>query len=145
METMLNKYPYPDEDADPYWEQFIALIGSMDAAIYQAKNRAHTFMCGGGILTWTAGSNTFSWTDDIKIPLVMSGFVVSCVYGPNGVSRSAAIEPGSAMYVRLPTQITANLSKNCEVASTVSYDDSVFVLAYNCDNILYVRNGLILT
>lgn len=143
--TMLNQYFYPEEDADPYYEEFVGMIGSFDVALYQNKNRSHAFMCGGGIFTWNALSNTFYWTDDIKIPLIMSGFVVSVVYGPSGVSRSAAIQPGTALYVRLPSAITANVNKNAETASQISYDDAIFVLAYNCDNILYLRNGQMLS
>jgi len=144
-ETMLNRYTYPEWDAKPYWDVIKSFYGELDVAVYQAKNRDHAFLCGGGSLTWNPLTFTFAWTDDFKIPLVMSGFVTSVEYGPNGTSRSAAIQSGECLYCVLPTQVTANVTRNAAVASTLSNTDSNFVIAYNCDNILYVRNGQILT
>lgn len=143
-ETLLNKMTYPDFDTKPYWDSFVGMVNQLDVAIFQAKNRAHAFLCGGGVLSWNTLGNTFAWTDDFKIPLVMSGFVVNGRYGPNAVTRSAAVQPGECLYIRLPTQITDNIVKNFEVGSIVSESDAIFVLAYNCENVLYVRNGTIL-
>lgn len=144
-ETVLNRYTYPREDEDPFFESIVATFNQVDVGIYQAKNLIQSFLCGGGTVAWNSGTQVLTWTDDFKIPIVMSGFVLNLKYGPDNANRSVLLQNGEFMYVQVPTMLTANVTKNMSKGTQLSYIDGLFVVAYNCQNILYLRNGSILT
>lgn len=141
METMFNQWPIPEFDKDPYYDEFSGLMNQVDLSVYHVKNASNLFFIGGGVVTWSAGLQILSWTEDFVLPLMMSGFEVLVPYGPDGINRAVGITSGSFVYIELPTLITSNQTVKMKSASVWSGKDGVIVLAYNKNNILYFRDG----
>jgi len=144
MQTMFNKYIFPDESVEDHWETLVSFYNSVDLGIYSLKNIVNSFLCGGGTKTWDSGSGLFTWTEMFVIPLVMSGFLVNLKYGADGLTMSQNLQDGYCLVAKIPSVITENRTLNMSVVSKLSSTDGYYVIAYRHGTKLYLRNGEIL-
>lgn len=104
--------PYPDEECDPFYDQFEAMIQGLEAVAFHDKLARNAVFGGGGTRTWNPSTGLFQWTADFTILVPHWGFKVSVRYGPDAATRAANLADGQLLWVRLPQGMNANATAN---------------------------------
>jgi hypothetical protein len=114
------KFTYPEEYADPFWDDFEALIREADKATYMNKIKGNLIIGGGGSVVFNSVSGLLSWTEDFVIPLPQFGFGLTVSFGPDGATRQAGLIDGSALVVEIPFAMTQNETRTFSVVSQLT-------------------------
>lgn len=104
--------PYPDEECDPFYDQFEAMIQAFEAVTFYDKLSRNAVFGGGGTRSWNPSTGLFQWTDDFSLLVPHWGFRILLRYGPDGTTRAANIAAGQMLWARLPMGMNDNVITN---------------------------------
>lgn len=139
--TPFLQIPMPGEDSDPFYDQFKQMTFVMEKIMFMRKLMVNMLVTGGGTLTWTSGSSVLNWTDDFIIPVFHWGKRILIVYGTSGTVRAQNIPNGFALYITIPTSLSADVSLNFQVGAQLAvtrHDE--FVIGWNNNGTLVMRD-----
>lgn len=141
--TTRAKIPYPSEQADPWFDQFLDMVNALDAAVYAGREDRNLLIMGGGLISWNATTQVLTWGDSIEFPAAPVGFVYRVV------AANIVVVDGAFIYfqaVRSPTN-NANvvLETGTQVPGTGSEDPGNSILfGIRRGSRIYFRNGLVI-
>jgi len=139
--TDFENIPWPEEDADPFFDDFEAMIQRIDILTHHLKLAKNFFVVGGGTVAWNSGTGVLSWTADFSIPILHYGYSLKIQYGPDNTNRVAAIPDGSCLVVDIPSALQADQTVNAVVTTQLTpLSDTQFVIGYRYGTSLYLRN-----
>jgi hypothetical protein len=137
------KLPYPDQNTDPWYDQFVSLVNTIDTTLYAAREDRNVVLMGGGTIVWTASTNTLSWSAPLELTSAPTGFLWTVAAG------SQVILDGQFVYF----QAVRSPSSNAEVATYASGQvpysaaqdaNNSIVLAVRRGSVAYFRNGAVI-
>jgi len=73
QQTKLMKITFPSEDEEPFTDSHQQGMVETDQIQYANAENGNLIWSGGGIASWVAGTNTFTWAADIKITAMTTG------------------------------------------------------------------------
>jgi len=132
-------YPYPSRDEDPWYDSFLTFTLALDAAGYAHREDRSIMYTGGGTLSWTLGTSTFTWTDTIQILSPIGGRRISIS------ANSIVIAEGQVLYTTLTRQPLENLTASLSVGNQLPSSNTVVALAIRYGGVLYFRTGISLS
>lgn len=98
--------PYPDEECDPFFDQFEAMVQGFESAIFFRKLFDNAVFGGGGTRTWNPGTGLFTWTADFTLMIPHWGLKANVRFGPDGVTRAVNLADGQIAWLRVPQGMT---------------------------------------
>jgi len=131
-------WPYPSQDQDPWFDQFVAMVQSQDASAYANREDRQLVLARGGIWEFDASSGLLEWDADLE--------VLSLVSGPRLVlpAGNVTLTDGQALYVNLTRSPTSNLILSAQVSVQVPSTDEAYVICVRRDAEVYFRHGRVL-
>jgi len=141
--TPRSHLPYPDEQRDPWWQQFLDLVQAVDANVFAEWEDRNLIVMGGGIVSWNAISETLTWAQNIEFNSAPTGFLWRVLAG------NLTVRDGEYVYfqaVRAPINNVAVIfytGSQVPVSPNQNPTDSV-MLAYRRGTKMYFRNGAVL-
>jgi hypothetical protein len=131
------KWPYPTDKQNPWYEAFKGFIAALDASGFASREDRHLIIGGGGTISWTVP--TFSWTTSILISGGLTGFLWEV---PSG---SVTVADGQVVYVTLSRGPTATTVVSIGVANQAPSSDQALVIAIRIGTRIYLRSGVSIT
>lgn len=141
--TPRSHLPYPDEQRDPWWQQFLDLVQAIDANVFAEWEDRNMLVMGGGLVSWNAITNTLTWATNIEFNAAPTGFLWRVLAG------NLAVLDGEYVYfqaVRSPlNNVAVTFFTGSQVPTSTSHNptDSV-MLAYRRGTKIFFRNGAVL-
>lgn len=132
-------YPYPSRDEDPWYDSFLTFTLALDAAGYAHREDRSIMYTGGGTLSWTLGTSTFTWTDTMQILSPIGGRRISIS------ANSIVVAEGQVVYTTLTRQPLENLTASLSVGNQLPSSNMVVALAIRYGGVLYFRTGISLS
>lgn len=132
-------FPYPSRDEDPWYDTFQVFTLALDAAGFAHREDRSIMYTGGGTLSWTLGTSTFTWTDTIQILSPIGGRRISIS------ANSIVVGEGQVVYTTLTRQPLENLTANLQVANQLPSSNTAVALAIRYGGVLYFRTGMSLS
>lgn len=135
--TSRLRYPYPDENLDPWYDSFASFTDAIDASLYTVREDRSVVLTGGGTISFAISGldGTVAWTSTIDIVSPIAGLLLQVSPG------SVALRDGEMLYaqmVRSPTVTQGiSLTKTTQIPNT----DNALLIAVRRENVLYWRNG----
>ena len=129
-------FPYPSRDEDPWYDTFQVFTLALDAAGYAHREDRSILYTGGGTLSWTLGTSTFTWTDTMQIMSPIGGRRISIS------ANSIVVAEGQVVYTTLTRQPLENLTASLSVANQLPSSNTVVALAIRYGGVLYFRTGM---
>lgn len=140
LKTDYLKITYPDEDCNPFYDQYVQGIKDIEKIIFFTRVFESLMVTAGGTRSWNGVGGLLSWTADFVIPVPFWGRKVNVVYGPDGINRSVALADGQMLVVTMPMGMVANVNKNFEVLSQLDPERSdQFVAAVRVGSAVYIK------
>lgn len=130
--------PIPSEDRDPWYEDFLAFVNSLDSSLYAEREDRNLLLMRGGTFTFNATSGLLTWADTIELTAPITGFLLSISAG------SAVLADKSYLIVDFVRAPTNNFTISTYVSSSVPSTDNTIVLAMRSGSRVYFRNGKVL-
>jgi len=131
--------PYPSENSDPFFDQFVGMVEAVDSAVYAEREDRQTLLTGGGSIAFTINLSTLkgrlSWDGNIRIPAPITGFY--WYIAPGYVD----LLDGNAFYVTVPRAPTQNTAVLALTASQVPSSDADLMVGIRSGVQFYFRNG----
>lgn len=135
------QWPLPDENADPFYDAFEALIAAIDATVYgPAREDRNLLIQSTAVVSWNATTEVLTWSKEIELLAAPAGFLWQL---PTG---STTLHDGELLYVQLTRAPTALVTLSVRTGSTVPVpgaDDAV-VLAVRRGTRVFWRTGKML-
>lgn len=129
-------FPYPSRDEDPWYNTFQVFTLALDAAGFAHREDRSIMYTGGGTLSWTLGTSTFTWTDTIQILSPIGGRRISIS------ANSIVVAEGQVVYTMLTRQPLENLTANFQVANQLPSSNRAVAVAIRYGGVLYLRTGI---
>lgn len=129
------QWPYPAKDVDPWFDTFEAMIDAMDSSSYSSREDRDIIFGGGGNVSWNATSGLLSWSSDIVLYSMISGFKLSVLAG------NVTLLAGQVLYVDVTRSPLQNLTLIANVANSVPNTDTALILAVRSVNTIYWKWG----
>lgn len=135
-----QNWPYPEENQDPFFDQFQAMVEAQDASVFALREDRDIFIMGGGTVEFTLSSGLLSWSAPIELNSAPTGFKWTL---PTG---SVNLSSGDYIYVTLPHNPLSGINIAASVASHLPTEnpDNTFVLGLRNGDRLYFRDGKVL-
>lgn len=136
-----TQLPYPSENADPFFEAFVAMVNSIDASLYAVRENRDITIMNGGTLTFNSSTGVLTWSTAIELFSSIAGYVWVIPAG------SATLNDGDLIYVTLVRAPPANTNLTAvigqRVPNLVSGDDQL-LFAIRRGPRVYFRNGKVI-
>lgn len=140
LSSTYMKYSYPDEYANPFWDDFEALVRQVDKASFMSKLKSNLLIGDGGTVSFNSTSGIISWTGDFVIPMPHFGFKLTVSYGPDGISKQMGLLDGSAIVVDLPFAMSQNETRTFQVSSQLNQSsNSLWVAGVRIGDKVYFK------
>lgn len=140
--TPRTQIPYPDENSNPFFDSFVAMINAIDASIYATRENRDIVIMNGGAVTWTASSGALTWAADIELYSSIVGYVWR-IAGPGSVT----LNDGDLVYLTLVRAPVANVVIPTHIGQRVPNvvrGDDQLLLAVRRGSRVYFRNGKVI-
>ena len=138
--TTFNQWVIPDENKDPWYVDFVELIGGIDAGVYALQNTAGNVIIPLGTISWDGSYKRLSWTDDFLIPIIKSGFFLRVKFGPDGVNRYIDLNEGDRVYISVPTTSATEVTGLLQKTSGGMFgDQTIMTFGYLYGNKFYAN------
>lgn len=133
--------PYPDENTDPFYDQFEGMVQAFEKIQFYNKMFANMFVTNGGVRTWNPTTGLFTWTADFLILVPHWGYRVVSSFGPDNATRAAVLQDGQFLFLSMPMSMNANINQNFQIGSQLNVQaHDKFVVAARAGSALYIRN-----
>jgi hypothetical protein len=136
--SLRMKWPYPAENADPWYKKFEDLIIALDASGFAAREDRHIILMEGGTVSFTASSGNVTWSAPIQILGGITGFTWSLA------AQTVTLQDQQVLYVDLVRGLTSAVALTPGIASKVPNTDDGLFLAYRLGSRVYWRDGKVL-
>lgn len=136
--TPRMNWPFPNENADPWYEQLNAFVQAQDASGYAAREDRQLVLTEGGTVAWDATSSQLSWSADLKILSPITGRMLTVAAG------TVTMDDGKVLYTSLVRAPTADATVSVAQALQVPATDQALLLAVRAGTRIYWRNGLMM-
>lgn len=138
--TPRAKLPYPSEQRDPWFDQFLAFVQAVDSAVYAEREDRNLIIMGGGAVSWDATTGILSWAANIEFASTPVGFLWRIVAG------NILVPDAQFLYfqaVRSPTDnVNVTLTTGTQVPGLVSEDaNNSIMFGVRRGSRIYFRNG----
>lgn len=134
-ESPRMKWPFPEEDDDPWFEVYQDQIRAMDASAFAAREDRNLIFTGGGLISWDAGGPGLTWTQNFQLLSPTTGFFSRIL--PN------TLDPADGQMIRF-TIVRApgsNRNVNAEVSNVVQATNDSYILGIRIGTAFFFRNG----
>lgn len=138
--TPRNRFPFPSEREQPFYDTFKAGQLAMDAAIFSNSDNSNVLWQKGGVFSWDASQDLLFWTDTIFV----NGFHSS--FGGFISEASVTIQENEVIYFQFP-----RLVQNADVELELFRSSQIFLAGVRLadlklfvmrrDNVIYFANG----
>lgn len=133
--TRRMKWPFPEKDQDPWYDDFSGMTDGMDASGYAAREDRQLLPTGGGFFSFTSSSGVLAWTAALNIVSPIAGFLESVPAG------SITLQDGQVAYLTLVRSPITNITLAFTVANTVPNLDDPWVFCVRRGSDVYFRIG----
>lgn len=137
--TSRMNYTYPSRDEDPWYDSFESLVTALDSSTFAHREDRSLVFAGGGTLSWTVATSTFTWDDTIQIASTISGRRISIS------ANSLTLTDGQILYLDLTRQPLSNISTSFQVANQLPSTNNACAVAVRIGGVVYFRTGISLT
>ena len=139
--TSYNKWPLPDENKDPWFQDFIDLLKEIDANSCALLNTAGNIIIPLGTVSWNASFKEVTWTDDFLIPLQASGYFLRVKFGPDQSTRKIFIDNGERLIIKVPNTSSEEVIGYVDKMSGAgeACDPTILTLGFIYDNKLFAN------
>lgn len=128
---------YPQENQNPWFSVFADFSNAIDSALYASREDRNFIIEGGGTITWNAGTNSLSWTQDIFIGSPYTGYSLTLPIAQSPIT----INLGQFLYVLVTRAPGAIVTLQARVSSVIPSTNDALLLAVRRGDFLYFRNG----
>ena len=140
LKTDFLQLTYPDENCDPFYDQFVAFITESEAVMYMSKVLSNMWITAGGTRTWNSVGGIFTWTSDFIVPVPYWGYKITVPFGPDAATRTAGLADGNLLIVSVPMSFQSNAVSNFQVVSKLDPNrNDQFVCGMRVGNALYLK------
>jgi len=129
------QFPYPERDADPWFDGFESMLLSMDASGYAAREDRNIILGGGGSVNFVASTGVVSWSADLVLLSPISAFRLSLP------ASQVTLADGQRMYVNMTRTASSNIILAMTVGNQIPNTNDAMLIAIRHGNALYFRNG----
>lgn len=142
-ETTRAKLPYPNDGQDPWYTYFEQFCQAVDAAVYAGWEDRGYMVCGGGQVSWDAGTGELTWDESIEVTSSIVGFLFQFA------ASTVTLADGEFLYfqtVRAPTNnktATFVVGTHVPASGSESTKDSI-PFAFRRGSVVYFRNGKVI-
>lgn len=133
------KWPYPNENVDPWFDAFEDMVAQIDASSYSSREDRQLVMAGGGVFSFDSVAETLDWDDTLEVLSPVTGFRMDLA------ADSVNIADGQVLYVNLTRSPTVNVTVSALVADQVPSTDDAYVIAIRRGTTVYFRHGMALS
>lgn len=140
--TPLLKIPYPERNAEPFYEAFVAMVEALDRMLTGAKEDRNLILGGGGRITWQlapgGASGELAWSAPLEVYTPTTGLLETIPAG------SVQIQEGQVAYVRVIRQPQTSPTLAPLVASRIDLDagqGDPYVLGIRRGDRVFLRTG----
>lgn len=127
--------PYPSDRGRSWYEDFVAFVTAVDAALFAALGLPHLLRSGGGTLSWNAGTGVLSWDEAFVFSMPTTGFQWTLPAG------SVTIPDGSFVVFAVTHGVTANVSVTAVVTTTITDHTSAVALCRRLGTTILFHGG----
>jgi len=111
-ESIFFKTPYPNEDTDPWTDEFANFVQQLDNQIFGLLSSAGSVLIPPTTITFNPSNGRLEWNDDFEMPILGSSFFLKIKYGPDGVNRWIDLADGDKLIVTVPLTSSENINAN---------------------------------
>lgn len=129
------QWPYPNQDADPWFDVFESMIDGIDASGYSSREDRSIIFGGGGNVSWNSSTGVLSWASDFVLYSLIAGYKLTIPAG------NITIANNQVLYLVVTRSPTQNLTLTFSVASNVPNTDQAMAFAIRVGSIVYFRWG----
>jgi hypothetical protein len=137
-QTPRMQWPYPAEDQDPWYDDYVNNLAAADASGYAAREDRNLALAAGGEFTFTAATGVVTWSAPLEILSPLTAVVLTL---PAGSVTLAAGVFGWVNLPRAPTQATA---LEVRTGPSVPSSDGALLLFVRRSDRVYVRGAKVL-
>jgi hypothetical protein len=133
-------WPYPEENQDPFYDAFSAMVAAQDASVYALREVKDLLVMKGGTVSFVASSGLLTWSAAIELNSASTGFKWTIPAG------SVNLNDGDYVYITLVHNPITNLNVATAVAAQLpgSNPDNTIILGLRNGDRVYFRDGKIL-
>ena len=127
-------WPFPSENAAPWYEAFEDMVRSQDAAGFAAREDRNLVITGGAYIGWDLGTSTLSWSEPILVSSPVTGVTVSIQ------ESSFVLARGDMVFVNLVRAPVQPATLVPEVTQQLPTSDSMYLIAVRIVDEVHFRN-----
>lgn len=133
-------WPFPEENQDPFFDAFSAMVAAQDASVFALREDKDILMMKGGTVSFTAGTGLLSWTTAIELNSSVTGFKWTIPAG------SVNLADGQYLYTTLAHNPVTNVNIAAAVGSKLpdTDPDNPLILGLRNGDRVYFRDGKVL-
>lgn len=129
--------PYPSKNAREWFDEWQAMMNSVDSNLFGLLDGRNVFESGGGVISWNVP--TLDWSESLGFVSPTFGKVATVSVG------SISVADGEFVFVVLSPGLTADTTTSLLTATRVPVDIGARVFAYRSGDVLYFTKGLSLS
>ena len=137
--TARMRTPYPAENQDPFYEQFVGMVDAVDASLYAGREDRQVVLMDGGTFSFVidplTGIATLTWTGTINLAAPITGFKWFLGTG------SVDLLEGEVLFVNLARAPLTSVALTAQKGSQVPSTDSDLIIGIRRGTRFYFRNG----
>lgn len=126
---------FPSQHDDPWWDNFMDFVRSMDASGFAAREDRNLILAGGGELSWYPATTGLTWSEDFLIFSPSTGFFTRIV------ANALAPADGEIIRAEITRHPGQNVNAAAEVASIAQNTDDSLILGIRIGSNFIFRNG----
>lgn len=127
--TPILGIPYPDEDAETYYDVYVSQMRELERLTLSAKIQNNLIIGGGGTVSFNAGTNLLNWTSDFTLPVLVFGKKITVSFGPDAATRQAALSEGSALVLEIPLSMNTDITRSFQVLNQLDINNHLLWVA----------------
>lgn len=110
--TRFFNTPYPNEDADPWFEDFQQYTEQIDNQIFGLLSTAGSILIPPSSISFNPSLGRLTWNDDFVMPILGSTHFLNIKFGPDNTNRWIDLNDGDKIIVSVPLASSENINAN---------------------------------
>jgi hypothetical protein len=132
------QWPYPEEDADPWFDDFQAFATQVDASGYASREDRHLILSSTATFSFVASSGALTWSAGIDFVNMITGHVLTIPAG------SVVLSDGQMAYLVLTRSPLTNMNVTLTVATSVpNTNDALVFCIRRASSVYFIRGNSI--
>jgi hypothetical protein len=131
------EWAYPSREDDPWFDTFKDFVVTVDGSGFAHREDRSIIWSGGGTVSWDLATETFAWTDLIKVYSPMSAKLMT-------VAAGSIIDwaEGEVVYLNLTRLALINVSKIFQKATALPSNDDAMAFGVRIGDTIFLRTGM---